>query len=181
MLQNDIERESGNGSFVVPKTPNTDEMLFSPGSPKSAMKSRFRAGSSSGPSSDYIQQFRRKFVSYDEFLTSYWVHLPQTLTRSLGEGTWFPLVFPNENADPALVFGEIIGVIKGSEETVGTKERCLDREAYKSLSCRTQGMFAHKRDEIYDLFMAYTKLKYQQQDFDSADRWVICHKTLPSC
>lgn len=170
MLQNDIRGENDNGSFVVPKTPETEGVTFSPRSPKSAAKSRFRAGSSSGSSSDYMQQFRRNFVSYGEFLASYWVHLPQTFTRSLGESNWFTLVSPNDNADPALVFGEIMGVIEGSEETVGTKQRCLDREVYKLLSCRTQGMFAHKRDEIYDLFMAYTRLKHQRQDYDAADR-----------
>lgn len=65
-----------------------------------------------------------------------------------------------------------MGVIKGSEGAVGTQSRCLDRETYKSLSHRTQGTFAHKRDEIYDLFMAYTKLKHQRQDYDAADRRV---------
>lgn len=78
--------------------------------------------------------------------------------------------FPDRKADPALVFGEIMGVIKGSEEAVGTQDRCLDRETYRSLSYRGQGTFAHKRDEIYDLFMAYTKLKRQRQDYDAADR-----------
>lgn len=77
---------------------------------------------------------------------------------------------PDRSTDPALVFGEIMGVIKGSEEAVGTQYRCLDRETYRSLSHRTQGTFAHKRDEIYDLFMAYTKLKRQRQDYDAADR-----------
>ena len=71
--------------------------------------------------------------------------------------------------DPALVFGEFMGVIKGSEDTVGTKRRCLDRESYKLLSVRSQATFSHKRDDIYDLFMAYTKLK-GLQDYDAADR-----------
>lgn len=170
MLQNDTKGENNNGSLLATKTPDTEDTMFSPRSPKSPGRSRFRAGSGGGSSSDYTQQLRRGFVSYGEFLTSYWVHLPQSITRSLGEGTSFALVYPNDNADPALVFGEIMGVIEGSEETVGTKQRCLDREAYKALSFRTQGMFAHKRDEIYDLFMAYTKLKYQRQDYDAADR-----------
>ena len=170
MLQNDIKDENDNNLFVVPKTLHAEDTNFSPGSPKSPLKYRFRAGSGSGSSSDYMQQFRRSFVSYAEFLTSYWAHLPQTSTRSLGEDTWFALVSPNDNADPALVFGEIMGVIEGSEETVGTKRRCLDQEAYKSLSYRNQGMFSHKRDEIYGLFEAYTKLKYQRQDYDAADR-----------
>ena len=72
--------------------------------------------------------------------------------------------------DPALVFGEFMGVIKGSEDTVGTKNRCLDRESYRSLSTRSQATFANKRDDIYDLFMAYTKLKNKGFDYDAADR-----------
>lgn len=72
--------------------------------------------------------------------------------------------------DPALVFGEFMGVIKGSEDTIGAKHRCLDRESYMSLSERGQATFSQKRDVIYDLFMAYTKLKRQQQDYDAADR-----------
>lgn len=72
--------------------------------------------------------------------------------------------------DPALVFGEIMGVIKGSEDTIGTKRRCLDRESYKLLSPRSQGTFSHKRDVIYDLFTAYTKRKQQQRNYDAADR-----------
>ena len=66
-----------------------------------------------------------------------------------------------------------MGVIKGSEEAVGTQCRQLDRETYKSLSYRTQGTFAHKRDEVYDLFMAYAKLKRERQDYDAADRWAV--------
>ena len=71
--------------------------------------------------------------------------------------------------DPALVFGEFMGVIKGSEDTIGTKDRCLDRESYRSLSARSQATFSHKRDDIYDLFMTYTKLK-QGSGYDAADR-----------
>ena len=72
--------------------------------------------------------------------------------------------------DPALVFGEFVGVIKGSEDTVGMKHRCLDRESYKLLSVRSQGTFSHKRDDIYNWFMAYTNLKQQRRDYDAADR-----------
>ena len=72
--------------------------------------------------------------------------------------------------DPALVFGEFMGVIKGSEETVGTKRGYLDQKAYKSLSIRSQSTFSHKRDVVYDLFTAYTKLKGGEGDYDAADR-----------
>jgi len=55
-------------------------------SPTSHRKSRLRAGSGIAmSSSDYMQQSRRNFVSYGVFLASYWDHLPQTLTRALGE------------------------------------------------------------------------------------------------
>ena len=72
--------------------------------------------------------------------------------------------------DPALVFGEIMGVIKGSECTIKKKGRCLDRDSYKSLSVRSQATFAHKRDDIYDLFEAYTKRKVAGRSYDAADR-----------
>ena len=74
-----------------------------------------------------------------------------------------------DDLDPALVFGEFMGVIKGSENGVGTEQRCLDRESYKSLSVRSQATFSHKRDEIYDLFVAYTKSK-GRGNHDAADR-----------
>ena len=66
-----------------------------------------------------------------------------------------------------MVFGEFMGVIKGSEDTIGMKDKCLGRESYKSLSIRNQATFAHKRDVIYDLFEAYTKRKI---GYDAADR-----------
>ena len=71
--------------------------------------------------------------------------------------------------DPALVFGEFMGVIKGSEDAIGTKLGCLDQMAYESLSVRSRGNFSHKRREIYHLFMVYMKLKKQRQDYDAAD------------
>jgi len=43
--------------------------------------SRLRAGSGSTSSSEYMS--RRNFVSYDEFLKSYWDRLPRTSTRTL--------------------------------------------------------------------------------------------------
>ena len=102
-------------------------------------------------------------------------HRTGLISRRHSLGLWVRMfsldsVSSDRFADPALVFGEIMGVIKGSEEAVGMKERCLDRETYRSLSSRTQGTFAHKRDEIYNLFMAYTNLKVRRQDYDAADR-----------
>lgn len=89
MLQNDIGEGNVNDGFVVPKTPAAEDVMNSPESPLSPVKSRFRAGSRSVLSSDYMRQSRQNFVSYDEFLASYWAHLPQTYTRVLGKGTSF--------------------------------------------------------------------------------------------
>jgi len=63
-----------------------------------------------------------------------------------------------------------MGVIKGSESTIGTDLRCLDRGAYESLNVQGQGNFSHKRHEIYHLFLAYMRLKQQRWDHDAADR-----------
>ena len=72
--------------------------------------------------------------------------------------------------DPALVFGEILGVIKGSEKTIGTQDRCLGRDTY--LSGRHQRVLSHAKGAIYDLFTTYTRLKQQCQEYDAADRLV---------
>ena len=85
MLQNDIMQGNHNDSFIIPKTHVIEDEATSPTTPTSPRMSRPHAGSGIMSSSDYIQQSRRNFVSYGVFLTSYWDHLPQTLTRSLGE------------------------------------------------------------------------------------------------
>jgi hypothetical protein len=85
MLQNDIRQDNDNDGFIIPKTHALGDAVVSPTSPSSRWKSRLRAGSGVTSSSDYMQQLRRNFVSYGVFLASYWDHLPQTLTRTLGE------------------------------------------------------------------------------------------------
>jgi hypothetical protein len=54
-------------------------------SPASSWKTIRLGGSRVASSSDYMQQSRTNFVSYGVFLASYWDHLPQTITRELGE------------------------------------------------------------------------------------------------
>ncbi|KAF8060885.1 hypothetical protein FPV67DRAFT_312197 [Lyophyllum atratum] len=96
----------------------------------------------------------RTFVFYDHFLLEYWPHFPQPLVKGL---------------DPALVFSEIIGIIKGSEETIGSLGY-LDWSKYEELSERTQSTFASQRSVIYSVFEAYQAQKRQRGDFDAADR-----------
>ena len=91
MLQNDIRRDNDNDGFILPKMHVIEDEATSPRSPTSPAvpwKSRLRGGSVGTSSSDYMQKFRKNFVSYGEFLTSYWDHLPQTFTRVLGEEQW---------------------------------------------------------------------------------------------
>ena len=88
MLQNDIRRlDRGNhdDGLIVPNLHILGDEVTFPTSPTLPWKSRLRAESVIGSSSDYMQQFRRNFVSYGLFLTSYWDHLPQAFTRALGE------------------------------------------------------------------------------------------------
>ncbi|TFK51882.1 hypothetical protein OE88DRAFT_1699141 [Heliocybe sulcata] len=96
-----------------------------------------------------------RIVSYDKFRQSYWTHLPQGLTKGL---------------DPALVFNEIMGVIKGSEQSLTCTSRCLDRQTYNAVSHRAQSTFASQRDLIYSIFESYQKLRRQTQEIDSVDR-----------
>ncbi|KAG2023676.1 hypothetical protein CC2G_001306 [Coprinopsis cinerea AmutBmut pab1-1] len=99
-------------------------------------------------------------LSYSKFLIEYWIHFPQNLTKGL---------------DPALVFSEIIGVIKGSEQALENEKRYLDKHAYLSLSDRTQYLFSSQRDTIYAIFMKYLQRKRELEDQDPADR---THKIL---
>jgi len=74
----------------------------------------------------------------------------------------------NWGPDPALVFSEILGVIKGSEQAIGAQHGCLDRDTY--LSSGRRGILSHTKEAVYDLFTAYTKLKGQGLEYDAADR-----------
>ncbi|KAI0656844.1 hypothetical protein C8Q70DRAFT_1158814, partial [Cubamyces menziesii] len=114
-------------------------------------------------SNDYMQQRRASFVSFGTFLEEYWSHFSGT-----------------KGLDPTLVFGEFMGVIKGSEEALAHPEGYLDMESYCKLSHRTQATFASQRENIYRLFQAYLKKKKERRDYDAADRTralIDCMKT----
>ncbi|KAF8151989.1 hypothetical protein K438DRAFT_1988110 [Mycena galopus ATCC 62051] len=89
------------------------------------------------------------------FLSGYWPHFPQTLTKGL---------------DPSMVFSEFLGVIMGAEETLTSASSFLDRDTYLNLSERAQSTFADQRQRIYDLFESYMSQKRLLADIDAADR-----------
>ena len=171
MLQNDMGKETDNDGFIIPVTPIMSGPGGSSTSPLSPRGTRHRGFSTSNPASEPSEYSADRFISYPHFLSQYWNHFPQTATRTLGTyAIYLACKVCNPKADPALVFGEILGVIKGSEKTVGTQQRCLDRETY--LSSDRQGMLPHAKEAVYNLFVAYTKLKQQRQEYDAADRLV---------
>ncbi|KAI0079050.1 hypothetical protein K474DRAFT_1770489 [Panus rudis PR-1116 ss-1] len=92
---------------------------------------------------------------YKTFLAAYCPHLPQNLTKNL---------------DPALVFAEFMGVIRGSERTLSLGGKDLDRSSYMSLGERTHSTFSDIRERIYALYQAYMRIKSQRGDLDPADR-----------
>jgi len=46
----------------------------------------------------------------------------------------------------------------------------LSREDYKIVSTKKYPVFHYSRDEIYDLFQQYEKMKAKNSDYDSMDR-----------
>ncbi|KAF9064527.1 hypothetical protein BDP27DRAFT_1425729 [Rhodocollybia butyracea] len=102
-------------------------------------------------------------VTYEVFLRDYWPHFTQSLTTKL---------------DPSLVFNELIGVIKGSEETLEGVKHYLDPTTYNNLSSRNQSTFADNREDVYELFGVYLARKKQYGDLDNADSESRAHKIL---
>lgn len=73
--------------------------------------------------------------------------------------------------DPALVWSEFQGVIRGSENALQTSNGSLDRDSYETLSDRKQATFARHRPQLYDIFEVYMKQKRERGGFDAADRY----------
>ncbi|KAJ3344171.1 hypothetical protein HDU83_005372 [Entophlyctis luteolus] len=92
-------------------------------------------------------------VDYPMFLYNYWPHIDSKLTH---------------NMDPSLVYNEIIGVIKGSYSAAKSQKGCLSREEYVALSERSFGTFRGQRNNLYDLYLAYEKVK--GEDLDVIDK-----------
>ncbi|KAG7450843.1 uncharacterized protein BT62DRAFT_1001658 [Guyanagaster necrorhizus] len=94
-------------------------------------------------------------ITLESFFEYYWSYFPEPLVKGL---------------DPTLVFSQIIGVIKGSKETLSEEKRHLSRATYLDLSKRQQSTFADRRGEVYKLFELYMHKKKVRGDYDTADR-----------
>ncbi|KAH8101588.1 hypothetical protein BXZ70DRAFT_933981 [Cristinia sonorae] len=116
--------------------------------------------SSATDSNDYRLQQKGSFISYMDFLDSYWRHFPQNLTKKL---------------DPALVFAEFMGVIKGSEQTLHSESGHLAREEYEA---RSQNAPTGQSDAIYTLFQKYQRMRAEKRQYDAADRTHAIVKNL---
>ncbi|KAI6046365.1 hypothetical protein EDC04DRAFT_2598161 [Pisolithus marmoratus] len=97
------------------------------------------------------------FVSYEVFVNMYWPHFAQYLTKG---------------RDPWLVFGEIMGIIRGSEKSLEFDDGSLDKKTYCGLPSRSNPTFSGQRESVYAIYEAYSKLKRQRQHHDVADRYV---------
>ncbi|EJD54497.1 hypothetical protein AURDEDRAFT_179643, partial [Auricularia subglabra TFB-10046 SS5] len=98
---------------------------------------------------------KRTQVTYQTFRSRYWPHFSEHLTKGL---------------DPALVYSEIMGVVKGSEESLYHGKGSLDAETYKNYSARRQSTFASERTRVYDIFSAYERRRIEHGHTDVADR-----------
>ncbi|KAL3731199.1 hypothetical protein ACJRO7_028125 [Eucalyptus globulus] len=98
---------------------------------------------------------RAKEVTYEKFCAVYWPHFNDKIRRRL---------------DPSRVFTEIMSHIKGGLQPADGCEGKLDRPAYVSLSeGRVSTLSIQRREEIYDAFEDYEKMKMKNGEFDLAD------------
>ncbi|KAI0757657.1 hypothetical protein C8Q80DRAFT_1092486 [Daedaleopsis nitida] len=127
---------------------------------------QLRPGTSAGGARAlYMADKKFSFVDYDGFRENYWAHFPGSLKQSL---------------NPELVFGEFLGVIKGSEEALACEAGFLHQELYCGsedqrtgafmISRRTQATSPAQREAIYALFELYTRMKKSSHQYDAADR-----------
>ncbi|KAL3731195.1 hypothetical protein ACJRO7_028121 [Eucalyptus globulus] len=107
---------------------------------------------------------RAKEVTYEKFCAVYWPHFNDKIRRRL---------------DPSRVFTEIMSHIKGGLQPADGCEGKLDRPAYVSLSeGRVSTLSIQRREEIYDAFEDYEKMKLENDEFDLADIVNDLHRRL---
>jgi hypothetical protein len=100
-------------------------------------------------------------IDYPTFVHKYWNHLDVKLTNKM---------------DSSLAYNEIMGIIKGSESAAKSSDGFLTREQYLCLSERSYGSLKGVRQRVYDIFLAYQKMKTGEKD--ALDRFV---PTLSRC
>ncbi|KAJ3073357.1 hypothetical protein HDU98_001706, partial [Podochytrium sp. JEL0797] len=90
-------------------------------------------------------------LEYHTFLHKRWRHMNAKLTHKM---------------DPALVFNEIMGVVKGSVGAARAEKGCLSRDEYVALNERSYGSFKGEvqRGRMYDLFVEYERVKGEEMD-----------------
>ncbi|XP_047306378.1 uncharacterized protein LOC124909781 [Impatiens glandulifera] len=112
-----------------------------------------------------LQTFiRNKEVNYDRFNSLYWPRFNSNLKKKF---------------DPSKVFTEIISCIKGGLQAGQTYSGKLDLEEYKALSDgRTSTLTKQRRQDIYEIFQDYEKMKMENGDFDLADLVIDLHDRL---
>ncbi|KAL6228189.1 hypothetical protein ACLB2K_002143 [Fragaria x ananassa] len=99
--------------------------------------------------------FRTKEVNYEQFSSLYWPHFNTQLTKNL---------------DAACVFTEIISHIKGGLGAIEACDGKLSQEDYVKLSeGRSSDITKPKREQIYEIFQDYEKMKMGNGEFDMAD------------
>ncbi|EUC54068.1 UvrD-helicase domain protein [Rhizoctonia solani AG-3 Rhs1AP] len=91
----------------------------------------------------------RPIITFSEFKHQYWPSFNYKLTRNL---------------NPALVFSEILGVIKGYGRNLTVDEYLSE------LSHKKSPLLMDVRDRVYAIYEAYTKLCNQRFEIDNADR-----------
>lgn len=127
---------------------------------------------SSGPKLNAINQniVSGNPLSYEEFRAGFWPRFDDSKALGL-----FVYLSPGSTTyhsrlDPALVWSEFMGVIRGSEGSVQTPLGYLSQDQYLSLSHRTNATFSRQREQVYRMFEAYLRRKRKLGKFDPADR-----------
>ncbi|KDQ17167.1 hypothetical protein BOTBODRAFT_29982 [Botryobasidium botryosum FD-172 SS1] len=93
-------------------------------------------------------------LSFDDFVGDCWSRMNPQITRRL---------------NPALVWSEIMGVIRGSEGAVNTTNGYISQSAYLALGHKAQTAFARYPEDVYRVFELYLA-KRRPGVRDAADR-----------
>ncbi|KDN35987.1 hypothetical protein RSAG8_11138, partial [Rhizoctonia solani AG-8 WAC10335] len=99
----------------------------------------------------------KKYICYSDFKERYWPQFKKTYGPEI---------------TPALVYSEILGVIKGSSESISCPKRYLSKTQYLSGLVRRVAaqLDLETREQIYVIFEQYRKLAGASFELDMADR-----------